>query len=133
MEKKNLNLVPADVGAIGPSAPDKNLLPANVDEGHMKNGQNATMDVTGSLRKISRELAELAAGHMSDPDAPDIVEGASWLIHYIADCLDVELQHAVARGRKMASEMNGNVQIKEQHSKNTEGQRIYEIMSGDDI
>lgn len=59
-----------------------------------------TMDVTGSLRKVSRELLALERG---DPDLEIRLEAASWLISYIADALDVELQHAANRGRMLAT------------------------------
>lgn len=58
-----------------------------------------TMDVTSSLRKISKELLAL---EREDPDLELRLEGASWLISYIADALDVELQHAANRGRQAA-------------------------------
>lgn len=58
---------------------------------------SGTMDVTGSLRKVARELLEL---RKDDPDLELRLEGASWLITYIANALDVELQHAVVRGLK---------------------------------
>jgi hypothetical protein len=60
-------------------------------------GPSNTMDVTGSLRKIARELSEL---RYDSDDLETKLEGASWLIAYIADALDVELQHAAARGMR---------------------------------
>ena len=123
MEKKNLNLVPSENMLI--------VEPPNTPKGdNMSHGTQATMDVTGSLRKISRELSEMDP---KDPDLPAKLEAASWLVHYIADCLDVELSHAAARGRLAALGLNGNVQAKEQHELNPGGQRIYPTISGDEI
>lgn len=58
-----------------------------------------TMDVTGSLRKVANEILAL---EREDPDLELRLEAASWLITYIADALDVELQHAANRGRMIA-------------------------------
>ena len=54
------------------------------------------MDVTGSLRKISRELLAL---EREDPELELRLEATAFLIKHIADALDVELEHAAARGR----------------------------------
>lgn len=62
-------------------------------------GSKETMDVTGSLRKIARELLSLDES-FSKAEIFEALEGASWLITYIANALDVELQHAAARGMK---------------------------------
>lgn len=75
---------------------------------------NETMDVTGSLRKIASELVAL---RREDPDLELRLEGASWLITYIADALDVELQHAVMRGMKQI----------------TSGGKDYNIISGEEL
>lgn len=80
-----------------------------------------TMDVTGSLRKIALELSEL---RYDSDDLELRLEGASWLITYIADCLDVELQHAVTRGRDLATK---------QISPGPNGVKDYSIISGDEI
>lgn len=80
-----------------------------------------TMDVTGSLRKIAKELSELR--YHSD-DLETQLKGASWLITYIADCLDVELQHAVNRGKEQA---------KNQLPPGPNGVKDYTILSGEDI
>ena len=82
-----------------------------------------TMDVTSSLRKISGELLAL---EREDPDLELRLEAASWLIAYIADALDVELQHAVNRGRVLATK-----QIEQAPGPN--GVKDYGILSGDDI
>lgn len=82
-----------------------------------------TMDVTGSLRKISGELLDLK---QDDPDLLIRLEASSWLITYIADCLDVELQHAAERGRQLAKK-----QIEQAPGPN--GVKDYSIMNGDDL
>lgn len=87
----------------------------------MNLSEGGTMDVTGSLRKIGKELLELTQ------DQPDLLlrlEGASWLITYIADALDVELMHAAARGR---------AQAQKELPPGPNGVKDYSIMSGDDI
>lgn len=91
------------------------------------------MDVTGSLRKIAKELAEL---RYDSDNLEEYLEGASWLITYIADCLDQELRFAAERGRKLAmkqlgvlSEDNPPTHV----SVNPDGVRIYGVLSGDDI
>lgn len=81
------------------------------------------MDVTGSLRKIANELSEL---RYDSDDLETRLEGASWLITYIADCLDVELQHAAERGRKLAAEQG-------QLPPGPNGVKNYQVMSGEDI
>jgi hypothetical protein len=81
------------------------------------------MDVTGSLRKIGRELLAL---EREDPDLETRLQAASWLITYIADCLDVELQHAAARGRLLALQ-----QLEQAPGPN--GVRDFSIMKGEDI
>lgn len=63
-----------------------------------------TMDVTGSLRKIARELLAI---EREDPDLELRLEGASWLLEYIANALDVEFQHAMARGLKQLPTAHG--------------------------
>lgn len=60
-----------------------------------------SMDVVGSLKKVSRELAE-AVGEPGNPSKTvDTLEAASFLIAWIADGLDQELQYAAERGRKL--------------------------------
>lgn len=57
------------------------------------------MDVVASLRKISRELINI--GPETDPiEYMDRVEGAAWLIAFIADGLETEFQHAANRATK---------------------------------
>lgn len=83
--------------------------------------QQETMDVTGSLRKIAKELSEL---RYDSDDLETKLEGASWLITYIADCLDVELQHAAARGRNEALK---------KLEPGPNGVKDYKVISGEDI
>lgn len=82
-----------------------------------------TMDVTGSLRKISRELLELKPDQV---DLPARLEAASWLIAYIAEALDVELQHAANRGKMLARK-----ELESPPGPN--GVKNYSVISGDDI
>lgn len=96
---------------------------------------NGTIDVTSSLRKVAYELLDL---RQDDPDLLIRLEGASWLITYIADCLDVELQHAVDRGRQVARkqiEQNTKEYALEdrEHPAGPNGVRDYGILNGDDI
>lgn len=93
------------------------------NEDHMQVGQQATMDVTGSLRKISKELLSL---EREDPELELRLEGASWLLSYIADCLDIELQHAAARGRALAMK-----QLEGPPGPN--GVKEFKVISGEDI
>jgi hypothetical protein len=81
------------------------------------------MHVTDSLRKISKELLEI---NQDTPDFAIKMEGASWLISYIADCLDVEMKHAAERGRKLAEENRNK-------PPGPNGVKDYKIISGDDI
>lgn len=96
-----------------------------------KTGPSGTMDVTGSLRKISRELLEL------DPNQEDLmlrIEAASWLVTYIADALDVELMHAAERGRRRALGLQeGDINQPVPSTKNPDGVRIYGVISGEEI
>ena len=85
--------------------------------------QQETMDVTGSLRKVGRELLAL---EREDPDLETRLQAASWLVTYIADCLDVELQHAANRGREQAKK-----QIEQGPGPN--GVKDYSILNGDEI
>lgn len=89
-----------------------------------------TMDVTGSLRKVSRELLEINNDNYSYEDQQTLLAGASWLIAYVADCLDVELSHAAARGRQLAMKQlsEGNSMpssFPDEHVINNQGKRIY--------
>lgn len=54
------------------------------------------MDVTGSLRKIATELLGFDESY-SVTYILEHLEATSWLLTYIADALDVELQHAANR------------------------------------
>ena len=90
----------------------------------MQNDQ--TMDVTGSLRKVARELLELNLENFSYAEQQQRLEAASWLITYIADALDVELQMAAARGRALALK-----QLEQPPGPN--GVRDFRIIQGEDI
>lgn len=94
-------------------------------------GSSGTMDVTGSLRKIGKELLEL------DPNQDDLmlrIEAASWLVTYIADALDVELMKAKERGRRMALGISeGDINQPVRYQLNNEGTRIYDTISGDEL
>lgn len=69
-----------------------------MSDGLVVNSNNGMMDCTGSLRKIGRELLAL---EREDPELEARLEAASFLITYIANALDVELQYAMARGRNL--------------------------------
>ncbi len=84
------------------------------------------MDVTGSLRKISKELLELNFTNFSPAEVEQRLEAASWLLSYIADGLDAELALAAERGRALArKELNS--------PPGPNGVKDYRIISGDDI
>ncbi len=84
------------------------------------------MDVTGSLRKISKELLELNLSNFSPAEIAQRLEAASWLLSYIADGLDVELHLAKERGRALArKELDA--------APGPNGVKDYRILSGEDI
>ena len=89
------------------------------------NAGNA-MDVTGSLRKISKELLELKLSNFSYAEQQERLEAASWLISYIADALDVELTLAAERGKALARK-----ELEQAPGPN--GVKDYRMISGDDI
>jgi hypothetical protein len=94
-----------------------------------------TMDATGSLRKVANELMEILPGQ---PDALARLEAASWLITYIADCIDVELQHAVDRGRQIARKQieqdNKEYALEDrEYPSGPNGVKDYGILNGDNI
>lgn len=99
------------------------------------NFQGETMDATGSLRKIAGELMDLKPGQV---DILSRLEAASWLITYIADCIDVELQHAVERGRqlnrKQIEQNNEEYSLKDREDlSGPNGIKDYGILNGDDL
>ena len=84
------------------------------------------MDVTGSLRKISKELLELNQANYSPAEIEQRLEAASWLLSYIADGLDVELHLAKERGKALArKELEG--------PPGPNGVKDYRIISGENI
>lgn len=102
------------------------------------NFQDGTMDATGSLRKVANELLELNQDKYSYVTIKERLEAASWLITYIADCIDVELQHAAERGRQMArkqiEQSNEEFSLKDrEHLSGPNVVKDYGILNGDDI
>lgn len=94
-----------------------------------------TMDATGSLRKVANELMDLKPGQV---DIFSRLEAASWLITYIADCIDVELQHAVERGRQQTRKQieqskEGYSLGDREYPSGPNGVKDYGILNGDDI
>lgn len=59
-----------------------------------------SMDVVGSLRKVARELDEIAKEVIVSETA-DRITGAAWLIDYIAEGLDRELVNGAIRAQKL--------------------------------
>lgn len=58
------------------------------------------MDVSGSLRKIAKELIEQSDHVFERPlETEAYMEGAAFMLKYIADGLDRELELAVKRAR----------------------------------
>lgn len=59
-----------------------------------------SLDVVGSLKKISRELTDISPD--TDPvEFLDRVEAAAWLIGYIAEGLEREFEFAAQRAQKV--------------------------------
>lgn len=63
------------------------------------------MDVVGSLYKISRELGVVSKDLRMPEDLAGVVDGASFMVQWIAAGLEREFQLAYERGNRVQKEL----------------------------
>lgn len=65
-----------------------------------------SMDVVGSLFKISRELSVVSRDLRLPEELSSVIDGAAFMIDWIAKGLDREFQLAQERGKNTTKELN---------------------------